>query len=185
MSQVYIEASRKSRSPPSVFRLWWTLAPAATCDRCGLPASTSPVNTLPALKSSSSQTVTRGRTVRLHSLVSPSGRSGHDVPPCPELPPSGARSFRRTDRPGRSEQQATGVCWLGWTGKAGLPAQSRLVPSTSPQTRTHLTSQSCFLSCNIPKIMRWGSGWRDVPGISRAVQSVIRRPWRCRSSAAA
>ena len=32
--------------------------------------------------------------------------------------------------------------------------------------------------------MRWGSGWRDVRGTSRAVQSGIRRPWRCRLSVA-
>ena len=50
--------------------------------------------------------VRRCRTVRLHSLVSPFGRSVPDVPPVPALPPSGTRSLRRTDRP--RAQPATG-----------------------------------------------------------------------------
>ena len=81
--------------------LWWTLALATTFDRCELPASTShgEHRAPPLSRVTRSTPVRRCRTVRLRSLVSPSGRSGSDVPPVPALPPSGTRSLRRTDRP--------------------------------------------------------------------------------------
>ena len=88
--------------------LWWTLAPMTTCHRHELPASTShgEHRAPPLSRVTRSTPVRRCRTVRLRSLVSPSGRSASDVPPVPALPPSGTRSLRLPDRP--RAQRATG-----------------------------------------------------------------------------
>ncbi|SDG14333.1 hypothetical protein SAMN05216584_102212 [Selenomonas sp. WCT3] len=92
---------------PAASLLWWTLAPMTTCHRHGRPASTSQRDTAPRpLTHHRHWKARRSRTVRLRSLVSPSVRSGRDVPPRPDLPPSGAQSLRRTDRP--RVQRATG-----------------------------------------------------------------------------
>lgn len=90
----------KSFPRPAASPLWWTLAPMTTLDRHGRLASTSQGDTAPRpITHHQRREARRARTVRLRSLVSPSVRSGRDVPPRPDLPPSGAQSLRRTDRP--------------------------------------------------------------------------------------
>ena len=90
----------KSIPRPAASLLWWTLAPMTTLDRHGRPASTSQRDTAPRpLTHHRHWKARRSRTVRLRSLVSPSVRSGRDVPPRPDLPPSGTQSLRQTDRP--------------------------------------------------------------------------------------
>jgi len=93
-----------------------------TLDRHGRPASTSQRDTAPRpLTHHRHRKAGRSRTVRLRSLGTPSVRSGRDVPPRPDLPPSGAQSLRRTDRP--RAQRATGNgCPLAWVDSCAVHA---------------------------------------------------------------
>ena len=114
--------------------LWWTLAlicdlrPPLNCQRPRRRGTPPP----PSSRSIRSSPVRRGRTVRLHSLVSPSGWPCTDVPPAQTilLPALGHSAIQTA--PAHKKEQATGVRWLGWTA----------APSTSPQTPAYLTSQS-------------------------------------------
>ena len=123
--------------------LWWTLAlicdlrPPLNCQRPRRRGTPPP----PSSRSIRSSPVRRGRTVRLHSLVSPSGWPCTDVPPAQGHPPSGARSFRHTDRPAHKKEQATGVRWLGWTGM--------LACLRSPAYPVHVATDTCLLDQSI------------------------------------
>jgi len=99
--------------------------------------------------------VRRCRTVRLRSLVSPSGRSASDVPPVLALPPSGTRSLRRTDRP-RTQADTGNGCPAALVYRKDEPASAS--PSflyTSPQTP--IIDQSTLKKVNtMQKAMRKG-----------------------------
>ena len=103
--------------------LWWTLAlicdlrPPLNCQRPRRRGTPPP----PSSRNIRSHPVRRGRTVRLHSLVSPSGSSAPDVPPVSALPPSGTRSLRRTDRPRALPVTGNG-CPLAWVDSCAVHA---------------------------------------------------------------
>ena len=117
--------------------LWWTLALATTFYRCELPASTShgEHRAPPLSRVTRSTPVRRCRTVRLRSLVSPSGRFGPDVP---ARPSSLRRSVTTLDRP------PPGIASHWQRVSSGFGVQDKTSPHPRPRlscTRRHRHAQ--------------------------------------------
>ena len=95
----------------------------------------------PSSRSIRSSPVRQGRTVRLHSLVSPSGWPCTDVPPAQTiLPPALGHLAVQTAPAHKSNRQRVSV---GLGGQECWPACAvQHIQSTSPQTPAYLTSQS-------------------------------------------
>ena len=71
------------------------------------------------------------------SFLLPSGQYATCHRILPFLPPALGHYAVQTAH-AHNKQQATGVRWLWWTGKAGLLSHSRLILFTLPETPTYL-----------------------------------------------